>query len=225
MEVHPDWSLFSGVGPTPTIYDERNNTFSTTENTAPSSFYPLMYSGYGLIDDCHMEVIMDYEGINNTYETYMMAKELDNLNFIGPTSYNNKVMLYERRAGNWINPGVETPVVGTIGQLVEMDVVGDQFTLTVNGVVIGSATHGMTVSAHMGILLRGMPIHGQLWHGMNFTGHKVLSGETSVDIDHDGKRDAVIVKDSQGNPIVTVDSDSVNIDIDGDGDADIIIPR
>jgi len=52
-----------------------------------------------------------------------------------------------------------------------------------------------------------------------------MSGETVVDIDHDGKRDAVIVKDSQGNPIVTVDSDSVNIDIDGDGDADIIILR
>jgi len=125
MEMHVDWSLFSGVGPTPTIYDERNNTFSTTENTAPSSFYPLMYSGYGLIDDCHMEVIMDYEGVSNTYETYMMAKGLDNLNFIGATSYNDKVMLYERRAGNWINPGVETPVTGTIGQLVEMDVVGD----------------------------------------------------------------------------------------------------
>lgn len=165
-ESHPDFDLFGAAGPSPTIYNPITGTVVNTATIPSNTWYSIMNVEFGLVGDCEMSCVMGYEGNTNVYETYMLAKGIDEDNFTGVTSYNGKIMLYERVNGAWKNLGVETPVAGTLGKEVKITFINDVITLYVDGVLIGSAASGTTGQAHMGTLLRGHPITGVMWSKM-----------------------------------------------------------
>jgi hypothetical protein len=169
-ESHLDWELFGVPGPTPTIFDEKDNSVSLVEPISSGSWYPVMNVKHGIIDACEMSCVMGYEGATTNFETYMLAKGIDENNFVGATSYNNRIMLYERVNSNWNAIGIETPVSGTLGKEVKITIAGDQITLFVDGLDIGTGTTGITGLAYMGSLLRGTPISGLLWSNMILSG-------------------------------------------------------
>jgi len=171
-ENHPDWDLFNVSGPSPTIFYSDTNTVETTAVIPGGVWYPIMNTDFGLVDDCEMSCIMNYEGNTPQYETYVLAKGIDENNFIGVTSYNDKIMLYERHNGNWVNPGVAVPVAGTLGKKVGLRVIGNQVSLLVDDALIGTVVTNITGWAHMGSLLRGLPIFGVLWSDMQYQGRK-----------------------------------------------------
>ena len=172
-EAHPDWGLFSGTEASPTIYNSTLKSVTTTRTISGGEWFPIMNVKYGIIGDCEMSCVINYEGNTTTYETYMLAKGRDGDNFVGATSYNRKIMLYERVNGAWRNLNVSVPVAGTIGKEVRMIIEGVLVTLIVDGVTIGSANTTLTGDAYMGSLLRGLPISGLLWTAMELTGDRI----------------------------------------------------
>ena len=174
-EDHPDWSLFGAAGPSPTIFNPITGSVENTAVIPSNTWFSIMNTEIGLVEDCEMSCVIDYEGLASNYETYMLAKGLDEDNFTGVTSYNSKIMLYERVGGAWNNLGVEIPAAGTKGKEIRITFINDEITLYVDGARIGSAASSTTGQAHMGSLLRGHPIAGKMWHDMRLS--KIVNSE------------------------------------------------
>ena len=172
-EDFPSLDLACGTPPSPTILDSVEKSIATTQIVPAGSEYCLMFTAAGMVDNCHMECIIQYEGTTPDYESYPLAKGLDIDNFVGVTSHNGNIKLYERVGGSWNALGVETPATGTIGQKVEMDIEGDQVTLTVDGTVIGTATTAAPARGYMGILVRGHPVAEVLFTDFAASGRRV----------------------------------------------------
>jgi hypothetical protein len=184
-ESFPSLDLACGNPPTPTILNSKDKSIEITAAISETENYCLMFTGAGSVDNCHMECIIQYEGTVN-YATYVLAKGIDINNFVGVTSYNNKIMLYERVNGNWNNLGIEISNSGTIGKKLEMDIEGDQVTLTVDGNVIGTATTGIKGPAYLGILLREHPTTGLLFTDFKANGRRVGQEIQVVPCDRSG---------------------------------------
>jgi hypothetical protein len=168
-ESHPDWELFGSGGPSPTIFNPIVGSVVNTAVIPSDTWFSIMNTAIGPLDDCEMSCVMDYEGLANNYETYMLAKGQDENNFTGVTSYNSNIMLYERVGGAWNNLGVTTPAAGTIGKTIKITFINDTITLYVDDVLIGSAPSGTTGSQNVGTLLRGHPQVGPMWHDMRIS--------------------------------------------------------
>jgi hypothetical protein len=165
-ESHPDWGLFTGTGPTPTIFHPPNNSVENTATIPAGSWYSILNSQIGQIENFEMSCIMDYEGMGVAYENYPMAKGVDENNFVGATSYNSQIMLYEKVGGAWHNLNVNVSAAGTKGKEIKIIVIGNQITLFVDHVEIGTATHGVPGLAYVGAMVRRHPIVGPMWHNI-----------------------------------------------------------
>jgi len=118
---------------------------------------------------------MNYEGTTGGYTTYMAVKALDENNFCGVTSYNNKIMGYERVNGTWRSLGIETSVAGTLGKRIRIKFVGNQVSIYIANPgdpldtgLIGTASSNLALQAYAGIFLREHPLAaGIMWTDWN----------------------------------------------------------
>ena len=168
-ERSPEWSLME-AGKTITVYNEFDKSLSNTNVLPAGTWYSLMREEEGQFTDMEMSCRIHYEGVNNTFENYVLAKGIDSNNFVGVTSYNNVLRLYERRNGTWTPISVIMPVAGTAGGVVKMIIEGNQVSMFFDGKHIGTATHHITGLAYMGVLLRRHPIIGKIASEFEFKG-------------------------------------------------------
>jgi hypothetical protein len=160
-----------------------DNSVETTAVLPAGSWYSMFNVAVGQAENFEMSCIMGYEGMGTTYENYPLAKGIDENNFVGATSYNSKIMLYEKVGGAWHNLNVNVSAAGTLGKEVKIVIIGNQITLYVDHVEIGTAIHGVPGLAYAGSMLRRHPIVGLLWRNLKI---KNL-GETGEIVTHNGE--------------------------------------
>jgi len=181
LESYPDWDLILGTTPSPTEYCVATDTIY---NSAILTSLDLFFFSNGgtLVEDVDIQSIILYEGTDMTYGSYFMAKGLDADNFVGITSYNNQVMLYEVSGGSWNDLGIGIPVAGTLGKRIRFKTVGDQASLYVandgdpiDDGLVGTATYTVAVQSYPGIVLREHPTVEALFKNWSLT---VLASRT-----------------------------------------------
>jgi len=167
LERLPAWDLFYGRPPSPTLYHHDTGLLQITKPVPSDKMYAFMNTARGLVTDIDVRCVVLYEGNSINYESYFMSKGSDSNNFVGVTSYNSKIMLYEKYNGIWHNLNVNIPVAGTAGKRIRFTTVGDQVSLYVadpgspeDDGLIGTATSNAPLAGYIGILLRGHPITG-----------------------------------------------------------------
>ena len=155
--------LFLPGGYTPTIYNEYDKSLTLNRPLPGGTFYPLFFTAPGLVRDVDMSCVVHYEGMTNSYENYLLAKGIDENNFVGVTSYNGKIMLYQRSGGAWQKLSPERPAAGTRGRKLGMKIQGNRASLYIDDVLIGSDVTAITGEANVGLLLRGHPEAGKIF--------------------------------------------------------------
>ena len=169
MEEHPDWQLFSGGGPSPTIYKVGSNSvFVTRSNSAD---YALMYIGYGEVGDVDMSFTITYENDSNAIAHYPIAKGTDFDHFVGVSIWQGEVMIVEHVDGSW-NRLIEVPAAGTLGKVCRMTIVGDVATLFIDGAEMGGGTTIIPRTGYMGMFVRACPGAMEVCRNFSFQGQK-----------------------------------------------------
>jgi len=166
MESHPQWDRFETTEETPTIFEPDSGTMWVTDTIPDGPNHALMYTGYGEVTDVDMSCRIHFEG-NLHYTSYVMAKGIDFDNFVGVTSYNGKIMIYERVNAAW-RKVLDTSNAGTNGKVLRMKITGNQAELFIDGVSKGVGTTNVPSVAYMGILLREHPATGLFISEMDF---------------------------------------------------------
>lgn len=173
MESHPDWELMEGSEDSPTIYDPVAKSIEITSTIGAGGYFPIMYTGGGLVEDMSASFIITFEGDLPTYASFILARWQDFDNFVGVTIHDGQIMVYEHWQGLWADLDVKTPVAGTTGQRVEMNILRNQVELIVDGVTIGAKMTRVSGAGYMGVILQEHPVVGMFCEDLTFNGTEV----------------------------------------------------
>jgi hypothetical protein len=133
LESHPDWYNLQDIEPSNTRIDENRRIYSLPSTTTPDQFIAYSTNEYR---DVVISAFAGYESPGTDVASYGLAvRGSASGDFIGITSWNGKLRIYEYSAGHWTELLSNPPSnIGTYGRRIRLSIAGSVVVMTVAGV-------------------------------------------------------------------------------------------